>query len=337
MSANSICTCLYTCCCIRSSSNKFLSLLQLKEAENQTTMEEGTPKRQRKCELCSATFQTTKTLKSHYASKHGLAKDDDIVKSTPKSPKKPCKRCGKQVANIWAHKHSCKARRKDGDATTSNEPSPAKAPKVSTASSSLTQGPLTTTTTQATDNNQERQEKLSNVQFLARYRAWMESANGNYAVEKTVRDYSRQVGRFIKAQLEVKPGFQARHWMGFGSRNFMPLANVGEWIPRETKSAHAGQKINAYKHLLRMIRSSLMKTGGMSPEFAYRIAHLDEMNREATTLGRNFKSGRYARASGEERRAPTTVNTRGWRNLMKAYRKSAARAEALELFSGVYR
>lgn len=285
------------------------------------------------CELCAGSFQTTKTLKNHYLTKHGLTKDDDILKSTPKSPKKPCKRCGKQVTNPWAHKHSCKARRKDGDATTSNEPSPAKAPKESTPSSSTTtQRPLTTT--QATDTNPER---ISNDQFLARFRAWMESANGNYAVEKTVRDYSRQVGRFIKAQLKGKPGFQARHWMGFGSRNFVALSPIADWIPRETKSAHAGQKINAYKHLLRMIRSSLMKTGGTSPEFAYRIAHLDEMNREATTLARNFKSGIYARASVEERRAPTTVNARGWRNLIKAYRKSAARAKALELFSGVHR
>ena len=294
-------------------------------------MEDGTPKRQRRCELCPAAFQTTKTLRNHYVSKHGLTKDDDILKSTPKSPKKPCKRCGKEVTNPWAHKHSCKARKKAGDATTSAEPSPAKAPRLSTLSSGLT--PRPSTSTQATDATPE---PASDDQFLARYRAWLESASGNFAVEKTVKDYTRQIKRFIAAQLEERPGFRARHWMAFGSRNFAPLANVGEWIPRETKSASALQKINAYKQLQRMIRSSLMKTGGKSPEFAYRIAHLDEMRSEASTLSRNFKSGRYARASGEERRAPTTVNTRGMRNLIKAYRKSAARAEALQLFSGVY-
>ena len=300
-----------------------------------TTMEDRTPKKQRRCELCSAAFQTTKTLKNHYMTKHNLTKDDDILKSMPKSPKKPCKRCGKEVTNPWAHKHTCKDRRKAGDATTSAEPSPAKAPKTSTPKPTPSSGltPRPSATTQATDSNQER---MSDDQFLARYRTWMESANGNYAVEKTVRDYTRQLKRFIAAQLEERPGFKARHWMGFSSRNFTPLANVGEWIPRETKSAHAGQKINAYKHLVNMIRSSLVKMGGSSPDFAERLAHLDEMNRVATLMARNFRVGRYARASGEERREPTTINTRGWRKVIKAYRKSTARARALELFAGVY-
>ena len=287
-------------------------------------MEEVSPKR--KCELCAATFGTTKTLKNHYISKHKLSPQDEILRSTPKSPKKPCKLCGKQVSNPWAHKHSCKARPKDGDATTSAEPSPVKAPKTSTPSGSG----LTPAVSGLTPANPER---ISDNEFLGRYRAWLESASGNFAGEKTVRDYSRQVGRFIKAQLEEKPGFKARHWMGFGSRNFMPLSPIANWIPRQTKSAHAGQKINAYKQLLGMIRSSLVRSGPGSPDFATRVAHLDEMARSATKLARSFKSGRFARASGEERDATTTVSFQGWRKLIKAYHKSELRRLALERFS----
>ena len=57
----------------------------------------------------------------------------------------------------------------------------------------------------------------------------------------------RQVGRFIEAQVLMKDGFQARHWIKFNSRNFVPLGSIADWIPRDTKSAHAGQKISAYK------------------------------------------------------------------------------------------
>ena len=57
----------------------------------------------------------------------------------------------------------------------------------------------------------------------------------------------RQVGRFIEAQVAVQFGFKARHWISFFSRNFAPLGSIADWIPRDTKSAHAGQKISAYK------------------------------------------------------------------------------------------
>lgn len=285
-----------------------------------------TPRRQ--CELCTQSFKTTKSLKNHYLTKHGLDKEDPVVMSTPKSPKKLCKRCGKQVSNPWAHKHFCKAIH--GEATTSAEPSPVKEPQVSAPQLS-TPAPGVPTATQAA-----KPDRMSDDQFLSKYRAWLESANGNFAGEKTVRDYMRQIISFITAQVKERPGFQARHWLGFGSRNFMTLGNVGQWIPRETKSALAGHKICAYKHLLGMIRSELVKAGGRSPNFAERIAHLDEMHRQATVLARNYKAGRFARASGEERREPTTVDTRGWRQLIKAYRKSVARATALQLFSGMF-
>ena len=74
------------------------------------------------------------------------------------------------------------------------------------------------------------------------------------AVEKTVKDYTRQIVRFIAAMEKEKPRFVARHWIKFQSSNFTPLVDVAEFIPRSTKSAHAQQKINAYKHLLGMIR-----------------------------------------------------------------------------------
>lgn len=83
-----------------------------------------------------------------------------------------------------------------------------------------------------------------------------------------------------------------------------------------------------------MIRSSLVRCGPGSPDFATRVAHLDEMNRMASKLARQFKSGRFARASGEERDATSTVSFRGWRKLMTAYRKSDLRKVALERFSG---
>ena len=69
----------------------------------------------------------------------------------------------------------------------------------------------------------------------------------NFAVPKTINDYTRQVNRFIEAQQKQAPNFKARHWIKFGSANFMPLGNIAEWIPRDTKSAHAGQKISAFK------------------------------------------------------------------------------------------
>ena len=143
----------------------------------------------RKCQLCPSTFKTTKTLKGHYLKAHGLSKHDDIVQTTPKSPKKSCQFCSKEVSNIWAHRSSCRARPKDGgDATTSGgEPSPVKAPTM-TSSAGLTSQP--STSTQATDPIPERStratdaavpERMTNEEFLVRYRRWLESANGNYA------------------------------------------------------------------------------------------------------------------------------------------------------------
>ena len=281
-------------------------------------------KKERQCQLCPACYASTKSLMLHYSSKHGLGKDDNVVKSTPKSPRKPCTRCGKLVSNPWAHKHSCPARRTAGEATTSAEPSPIKVPKLSMPGStpSAPSSPPT--------------PRLSDDQFVASYRAWMESANGNYAVEKTVKDYTRHVVRYIAAQAKEKPGFRARHWTRFGSSSFVPLADAADWVPRGTHSATAGQMISAYKHLLGLIRSALVKAGGTTPDFAGRLAHLNECHWRASGLARNFRKGKYAKASGEDRKAPSTVDTRAWKKVIKAYRHSPAREEALQLFSGVY-
>ena len=176
-------------------------------------MEEGTPKRSRPCELCSKGFQTTKSLKNHYLTRHGLNRNDPIVQSMPASPKKACTRCGKSVSNIWAHKNTCPKRKNDRD-TTSAEPSPTKA-------STSTAAPVP-----ATPLAPANPERLSDEGFMSRFRKWLESANGNYASEKTVRDYSRQILRFVGEQRKVKGAFMARHWMAYASRNFMPLANV---------------------------------------------------------------------------------------------------------------
>ena len=134
----------------------------------------------RKCQLCPSTFKTTKTLKGHYLKAHGLSQDDDIILTTPKSPKKQCQKCSKSVSNIWAHKSSCRARPKNGgDATTSGgEPSPVKAPSVLTSQPS--------TSTQATDaipatTDAIPEVRMSNEEFMVRYRRWLEGATGNYA------------------------------------------------------------------------------------------------------------------------------------------------------------
>ena len=55
---------------------------------------------------------------------------------------------------------------------------------------------------------------------------WITLPQGNYAVEKTVRDYSRQILKFVGAVRAENSGFYARHWMAYNSQNFMPLANV---------------------------------------------------------------------------------------------------------------
>lgn len=137
----------------------------------------------RKCQLCPSTFKTTKTLKGHYLKAHGLRKDDDIILTTPKSPKKQCGKCSKSVSNIWAHRSSCRARPKNGgDATTSGgEPSPVKAPPKTSV---LTSQP--STSTQATDAVPERSMRattdvMTDEEFMVRYRRWLEGATGNYA------------------------------------------------------------------------------------------------------------------------------------------------------------
>ena len=142
---------------------------------------------ERKCQLCQKTFKTTKTLKGHYLKAHGLSKDDDIVLTTPKSPKKRCQFCSKDVSNIWAHRSSCRARPKDGgeEATTpvksgSGQPSGGQPSggQPSTSTQQATEEPIPERSTRATDAVPER---MTNEEFLLRYRRWLESANGNFA------------------------------------------------------------------------------------------------------------------------------------------------------------
>ena len=126
--------------------------------------------------------------------------------------------------------------------------------------------------------------------------------------------------------------------MAYGSKNFMPLGPVSDWIPRDKKSATACQMINAYKQLLQMIKSGLVKASGKcnDAQVAARIAHLQERHRQASALARNYKSLRYARASGEIRKEPSSVNFAGWKKVIKTYRKSATRQAAFELFGSKY-
>ena len=141
-------------------------------------MEEGgTPKR--KCELCAASFGTTKTLRGHYMSAHGLDKDSEIVKSTPKSPKKQCPACKKNVSNIYAHRASCKKAPKKGEATTP-EPSPIKGAPKTTPTPTSQPGPSTSTqaTTTATS--------LTNEGFLTMYKQFLSSRSGGK--QKTEKD-----------------------------------------------------------------------------------------------------------------------------------------------------
>ena len=65
--------------------------------------------KQRKCQLCEQSFDRTRSLRRHYANDHGLDGGDEVLKNTPPTPKKPCKYCGKAIANEWSHKVSkCK-------------------------------------------------------------------------------------------------------------------------------------------------------------------------------------------------------------------------------------
>jgi hypothetical protein len=149
-------------------------------------MEEGTPiERMRQCELCDKKVKTTKSLINHYLNQHGLGRGDPIVAGLPPSPKKPCQQCGKSVSNPWAHKNTCPKKKMRRD-TTSPSPSPNKASSSGTLAPAA--NPLAPENPLA-----PAPERLSDDGFLARYRSWLESANGNYAVESTVRDYSRQV------------------------------------------------------------------------------------------------------------------------------------------------
>ena len=68
-------------------------------------MEEDDKKEKgRQCTLCSQSFDRTRSLRRHYVKDHGLEGGDEVLKNTPPTPKKPCKRCGKPIANEWAHK-----------------------------------------------------------------------------------------------------------------------------------------------------------------------------------------------------------------------------------------
>ena len=157
-------------------------------------MEEGTPQRILPCEICEKRLKTTKSLISHYLNKHGLGRNDPIVAGLPPTPKKPCKQCGKSVSNPWAHKSSCPKKRIRRD-TTSPSPSPKKASSSGLANAN--------TTAPAAPENPcaPSVERLTDDGFLHRYRSWLESANGNYASESTVRDYSRHVSTALGSRV----------------------------------------------------------------------------------------------------------------------------------------
>lgn len=297
-------------------------------ASKQPTME-GEENEPRQCQLCPASFMTTRTLKKHYETKHGRGKDDELVQSIPKSPKKACKRCGKSVANPWAHKKTCKARKKIGEATTSGEsanPSPIKAStKVSTPS-------IVSASQPSTEGDRGDVQRMRNEEFIRLFRSWMTSARGNSAGEKTINDYTRLVVRFMEQQTKERSSFRARHWISFQSGNFMPLVGVGAWIPRGTKISNANKMVCAFKHLLAMIRANLTTQGANLTNFAQRMAHLDELHRDASALARKYKAGLFEKASQPTRKK--SIDVQGWRSLIKAYHKSAHRASALKQFAG---
>ena len=92
--------------------------------------------------------------------------------------------------------------------------------------------------------------------------------------------------------------------------------------------------LSAFQHLLNLIRSSLIKSGAKSPDFAQRLAHLDELARSANSLARKFRSGMFARASGERVPQKPVIVAHHFKRVISAYRKNAA--THLRLFSGVY-
>ena len=298
-------------------------------ASKQPTME-GEENEPRQCQLCPASFMTTRTLKKHYETKHGRGKDDELVQSISKSPKKACKRCGKSVANPWAHKNTCKARKKIGEATTSGEsanPSPIKASLSSRSPS------IVSASQPSTEGDRGDVQRMRNEEFIRLFRSWMTSARGNSAGEKTIKDYTRLVVRFMEQQTKERPSFRARHWISFQSGNFMPLVGVGAWIPRGTKISNANKMVCAFKHLLAMIRANLTTQGANLTNFAQRMAHLDELHRDASALARKYKAGLFEKASQPTPRKKS-IDVQGWRSLIKAYRKSAHRASALKQFAG---
>ena len=286
--------------------------------------------------------------------RHGRGKDDELVKSIPKSPKKACPRCGKLVANPWAHKNSCKARKSlvVGDATTSGEsanPSPIKASRWSSGTNSLLsasqQSRASQRDTPTDEGNAQRElpttgevdaSRMSNREFLNMYRAWMEGGRGNYAKEKTVALYTSHVRNFIIQQMAQRLSFRARHWLRFDRGNFMQLAGVGGWIPRGTGISNGNQMICAYKHLLALIRHHLVQRSANVSNFAQHTAHLDELQRKASALARKFKSGKFERASELPVKESQMIDIDGWRSLMKAYYRDSRRIEALRRFAGTY-
>ena len=285
----------------------------------------------RQCQLCPAKYKYAKSLREHYAKKHGREKEDPLVQAIPKSPKRECQRCGKPVSNIWSHEKSCKARKKaTGDATTSGE-SPNPSPIKSSTSGSSSQQTLG-----SEQGSPAGSERLSNEGFLELYCQWLASPRGNCAGENTVKDYARHVGKFIKAQTAERVGFRARHWLSFHTANFMPLEIVGSWIPRATSKHTANQMICAFKHLLALVRSNLVTRGTNCSGFAQRTAHLDELHADASALARRYKAGQLPKASeatsGKDK--PTTINVDGWRRLIKAYLKNEHREAALSQFAG---
>ena len=83
--------------------------------------------------------------------------------------------------------------------------------------------------------------------------------------------------------------------------------------------------------ILHIFRSHLVKSN--SPDLALRLAHLDEQRRSALALARKFRSGLYARASGEQRQATTTVNIAYMKKLIGKYNKNASTSSAMKTFS----
>ena len=297
----------------------------------------------RQCQLCGKIFKVTKSLKWHYIKQHGEAENSELVASIPKSPKKPCQRCGKAVSNPWAHKRSCPGNKAAVAGTTSGEESPTKAsgPSTSERSTSQSQRPEPEAEAEAEAAPPSfvirSGHRMSNAEMVQLYQRWMASTRGRQASEKTIDDYTRHLKEFISLQTRDKPGFLARHWVGFNSNHFTPLASVGDWIPRGDSQPTANKKICAFKHLVNLIRANLVAKGGGCVDFAQRGAHLEERHRDASELARRWRAGDFAaaaaeRTSSQQKKEKGTIDVVGWRRLMKAYTRSDRRVEALNSF-----